>query len=71
MAKNEIKEFHNLSQRVTVDAKKALNKLSNDLGTYAIENGMPEEPGKGDILSRLIVFGAEAFSKDLASYFKK
>lgn len=58
-----------LSHRISETAKKNFNKLSNDLGSFAISNGF-DEPNKGDLLSKLIDDGSLKYSKDPASYFK-
>lgn len=60
----------NISQLVESSAKIALNKLTNDLCNYALAKGL-REPGKGEVLSKLIKVGATQFEQDPASYFKQ
>lgn len=58
-----------ISHRVGEDPKKDFNKLSNDLGSFAITNGFPE-PNKGELLAKLIRNGVKQYAADPASYFK-
>lgn len=69
--KNKDGNTNYLSQKVGEDSKNSFNKLSNDLGSFAISNGFPE-PSKGEVLSKLINDGVSQYGgKNLERYFKK
>lgn len=59
-----------LSQKIGEDSKNDFNKLSNDLGNFAISKGLPQ-PSKGEILSKLIKNGVSEYGKNLELYFEE
>lgn len=57
----------NISQQVELDTKKRLDKLTNDLRSYALNNGL-RQPGKGEVLTRLVKLGTDTITPE--GYFK-
>jgi len=56
-----------MTQVVNKKTKQDLDKITHQLGSYAIEHGL-KQPKKGEVLSRLVELGKQNF--DIPGYFK-